>query len=237
MRRLTTTVPTTTFAGREVSCKQLEAVVPAVLLRSRLRGLTTSVISNEAFSRLATECGVPNVDLARKALIDGGVAVDLGTHVHVKPAQLLRQTLQWEAPVRESEEALAAATKTMDAHASALEGALQQLSRRRKAIWGGALAFSGAQLALISRLTYFDLDWDTMEPISYFLGTGTSLLFYTYLLWFRREHSYSDVDHTFVSNRLRSKADVDWRRYDADAASLQDCKHRHECAVQWMRSN
>jgi hypothetical protein len=235
MRRLTTSA---TFAGRDVSTKQMESAVPAVLLRSRLRGVRTAVLSNQEFERLAKECGVSDPAAARAPLIDSGAVVDLGTHIHLRPAQFLQQTVKWEGPVREAEEDLVSATQTMDAHSSALDGTLQALSRKRKAIWGCALTLSGAQLAIISRLTYFDLDWDTMEPISYFLGTGTSLVFYLYLLWFRREHSYTDFDHTFVASGLRAKAShIDWSQYDTDAAHYNSVKLRRTTVGNWMKHN
>lgn len=235
MRRLTTSA---TFAGRDVSTSQIESIVPAVLLRSRLRGVRAAIISYQEFDTMAKECGMKDPAAARAPLMDAGVVVDLGTHIHLRPARLLQQTVQWEGPVREVEEDLAGAHQKMEVHRKSLDGTLQALSRKRKAIWGCALTFSGAQLAIISRLTYFDLDWDTMEPISYFLGTGTSLFFYLYLLWFRREHSYADFDHTFVASRLRAKSPhVDWSQYDMDATTYNDAKHRHTTVDNWMKHN
>ncbi len=56
------------------------------------------------------------------------------------------------------------------------------------------MCFSGAQLGIISRLTFFDFDWDLMEPVSYFVGQGTSLLFFAWMLAVGREHSYERCD-------------------------------------------
>ena len=70
----------------------------------------------------------------------------------------------------------------LEAARAEYQALVDKAARWRKLVWAGALAFSGTQLAVISRLTYFDLDWDTMEPISYFLGSGTSLLFFAYML-------------------------------------------------------
>ena len=46
---------------------------------------------------------------------------------------------------------------------------------QRAFLWRSAIAYSGlavllAQFALFARLTYWELSWDVMEPISYFTG-------------------------------------------------------------------
>ena len=79
-----------------------------------------------------------------------------------------------------------------------------QSQRRRNTLWGSALAFSGLQLAMVSRLTFFDFDWDLMEPVSYFIGQATSLAFFTYMFKYGVEHSYDRADRKLFDATLHA---------------------------------
>jgi hypothetical protein len=122
--------------------------------------------------------------------------------VHCHPSGLLMDAndvvsaaAQWD-PCATERAQLGAVEADLAVAAAAYQRVVSKASRTRKALWGSALAFSGTQLAVVSRLTYFDLDWDTMEPISYFLGTGTSLLFFMYMLRHGAEHNAHLFDRT-----------------------------------------
>ena len=106
-------------------------------------------------------------------------------------------------------------------------------------VWGGAMLFSGAQLAIISRLTYFDLDWDIMEPVSYFIGTGTALCFYLYMLWYRREHSYAEFDRTHLPKWLKQRAPAgfDWGAYSAACERLDAAHLAVDAAKKWASTH
>jgi hypothetical protein len=55
--------------------------------------------------------------------------------------------------------------------------------------WGG-LTYLSVQWGFLARLTWWDYSWDLMEPVTYFIGTGTSILFGAFYVLNRREHSY-----------------------------------------------
>eukprot|EP00127_Corallochytrium_limacisporum_P005813 Clim_evm31s211 gene=Clim_evmTU31s211 len=52
------------------------------------------------------------------------------------------------------------------------------------------LAAMAFQWGALYRLTYFEYSWDIVEPLSYFITYGTSVVFYGWFLWHRKEHSY-----------------------------------------------
>lgn len=53
--------------------------------------------------------------------------------------------------------------------------------RTRRLLWTG-LAFLMVQWGMLARLTFWELSWDVIEPITYFLGSGTTILFYCYFM-------------------------------------------------------
>lgn len=62
----------------------------------------------------------------------------------------------------------------ISAELAPLEAQRAQIERQAR-LWRGFVAWSGlvlmvAQLALFARLTYWELSWDVMEPVSYFTG-------------------------------------------------------------------
>ena len=55
------------------------------------------------------------------------------------------------------------------------------LRRTRIYLWTG-LAFLIVQWGMLARLTFWELSWDVIEPITYFLGSGSTILFYCYFM-------------------------------------------------------
>jgi hypothetical protein len=64
-------------------------------------------------------------------------------------------------------------------------------------MWGG-LAFMSAQFGVLARLTWWEYSWDIMEPVTYFVTTGTALIAYGYFL-------VTQQDFTIVDARERQK--------------------------------
>ncbi len=206
--------------------------------------MTSSVLSSEKavvslreLEAMAAACKVTDVDRAARALAGAGVIVPLADGgFHLRPVQLLAAldggSFRLEAGL-EQEHAAAVANETV--RRRALQEAIDRASKLRQSVWAGALLFSGAQLAIISRLTYFDLDWDIMEPVSYFIGTGTAIVFYLYMLWFRREHSYTEFDATHLPRWVQRHApkDFDWDAYRVACERVDGTHRAVEAAKAW----
>ncbi len=53
--------------------------------------------------------------------------------------------------------------------------------RTRTYLWAG-LGFLVVQWGVLARLTFWELSWDVIEPITYFLGSATTVLLYCYFM-------------------------------------------------------
>jgi hypothetical protein len=87
---------------------------------------------------------------------------------------------------------------------------LVEIAKRRKRFWGTVAVASGGQMAFLSYLQFIVYGWDVMEPACYFLTSATALVCYCYMLFFRREHSYAEVDANLVPRQL----DKRWQSVD-----------------------
>ncbi|CUG94149.1 membrane-associated protein, putative [Bodo saltans] len=247
---LTSAASHLTTSKRSLSSEEFAATGPMILVHAKLRTTKQAVLTKDAFTNLLRECHVVDVPAATSALADAGcvLAIDGGAHYHIKPAQWLHDVATISTGsddaagpfanlriVEDAQESVVNAEARHNELLKSLDGAVSKASRWRKTIWGGAMLFSGAQLAIISRLTYVDLDWDIMEPVSYFLGTGTSLVFFLYVLRFKRDHSYEDFDRTFLPARVRKYApkDFDWNEYEASKENVVKARAHLQYVKEW----
>ncbi|KAL3681388.1 hypothetical protein R1sor_024344 [Riccia sorocarpa] len=85
----------------------------------------------------------------------------------------------------------------------------------RKFLWTGLLALT-CQTALFFRLTFWELSWDVMEPVAFFLTTAGVIVGYTYFLITARDPSYQDFMHRLFLSKQRKlfkKMNFDFERY------------------------
>ena len=54
-------------------------------------------------------------------------------------------------------------------------------------LWAG-LGWMSLQFGFFARLTWWEYSWDIMEPVTYFVGYGTSILIFTYFVLTRQVH-------------------------------------------------
>lgn len=226
-----------------------------ILAQRAIEQSSQSVVPRVAFESLLKECHFHESELTSvvEKLSAAGliVPVENGEYFHLRPSQLVADwnevqletlsqsgdSLSLLSMVRDAEQQLTAAQQDFSRRLEALQPAAARTAAWRKRVWSGALLFAGTQLAVISRLTYFDLDWDIMEPVSYFLGTGTSLVFFLYVLRFRREHSYSDFDATFLPGKLRQYApkDYDWTGLEASKERVEAARRELTRVKTWAK--
>lgn len=53
--------------------------------------------------------------------------------------------------------------------------------RTNLAVWA-SMAFMSVQFGFLARLTWWEYSWDIMEPVTYFIGSGMSMLMFAYFL-------------------------------------------------------
>lgn len=54
--------------------------------------------------------------------------------------------------------------------------------RRSKAVMWGGLGLLMTQFSVFYWLTWYELSWDVMEPVAYFVSLGTAIAFYLFFL-------------------------------------------------------
>lgn len=72
----------------------------------------------------------------------------------------------------------------------------------RNMLWGALGVFS-VQSVLFFRLTFWDLSWDVMEPITFFVTSSSLLAGFFFFVITRRDPSYHDLMHTILSSKQR----------------------------------
>ncbi|KAL4423932.1 hypothetical protein ABPG75_001233 [Micractinium tetrahymenae] len=87
--------------------------------------------------------------------------------------------------------------------------------RQRAFVWGG-FATQGMLWALLCRLTYYELSWDVMEPVCFFVGGAQAMLCYTYFMATRRDFSWEAALDRHVGQwekRQLAAAGIDLQRF------------------------
>jgi len=88
-------------------------------------------------------------------------------------------------------------------------------------IYGG-LGYLVAQWAFLARLTWWEFNWDIMEPVTYFVTFGTAILGYFYFALLKRDYSYQDLRETVYWKRLHGN----FRRKQFDAEKYYDLENK-----------
>ena len=181
-------------------------------------------LTRAEFDSLLTEHGYADAasraDVTR-AFRDAGVVVVFGDLVYLNGSQVTRDVLRVlpavpgavhgvdPATLAELEAELAAIKVDVDAAAS-------RAARRSNAIVFGGLVALCVQLATFMRLTYVELSWDVMEPISYFVGVFNAILVYVYFMVNKRDFSFDDWSRRMRKHFWRQsieKKRIDYARY------------------------
>lgn len=238
-------------------------IAPMVLLRQALRqhadvhdagavGGARDVISRAVFNHYCAESHVGDSDEALKLLEACGsvVSISNGEAVHLRPLRFLQmyearaqegnaESLSCDFFLDEAKKRLAAAQLEEAAMRRLLEPALKRAAAWRRLVWGGMLFFVGAQMAVVSRLTFVEFDWDVMEPFTYFFGAATSILFFLYFVRHGRSHAYAEYDRTMLSRRVMKYAppEFDWEHFETVVRKVDEERRMLEKIRNWVREH
>ena len=223
---------------------ELLAGAKAVAVREHLEALSspdaadrepgtkpTTHLTRAAFDALLAEHGYADAASradATRAFRDAGAVVVLGDLVYLDGAQVTRDILHALPAVPGAvygldPETLAELESEMAAIQVDVDAAAARAARRSNAIVFGGLVLLCAQLATFVRLTYVELSWDVMEPISYFVGVFNAILLYVYFMVNQRDFSFGDWSKRMRAHFRRrniERARVDAARYAALARRL-----------------
>ena len=223
---------------------ELLAGAKAVAVREHLEALSlpdaedrepgtkpTTHLTRAAFDALLAEHGYADAASradATRAFRDAGAVVVLGDLVYLDGAQVTKDILRALPAVPGAvygldPETLAELESEMAAIQVDVDAAAARAARRSNAIVFGGLVLLCAQLATFVRLTYVELSWDVMEPISYFVGVFNAILLYVYFMVNQRDFSFDDWSKRMRAHFRRQnieRARVDAARYAALARRL-----------------
>ena len=189
-------------------------------------------VSLGEFRTLMADRGVVNAnaqDETLEILQKAGVIVKLDDVVYTNPGQLTRDVLavlpkvpSYVYGVSDTElESLEADLAAQEAEVSSAAGKARW---RSNAVVGSGLAFMVTQFVVFLRLTYVELSWDVMEPISYFAGVFNAILVYIYFMVYKRDFSFDDWSSRMQASYTKSaisKKGIDFEKYKKIARKLR----------------
>ncbi|XP_031482161.1 calcium uniporter protein 2, mitochondrial-like [Nymphaea colorata] len=197
--------------------RKLLQVAQMEALKSRVRSMPEDRISYDEFLRLCEECvGGSNLERARdlaKAMDNSGSVIVLGETVFLRPDQVARvleeavmagEPYRAEDPRRKELEELEREKAEIDERA---------VAGVRRELWCG-LAYLAVQTAAFVRLTFWELSWDVMEPICFYVTSFYFMAGYTFFLRTSRDPSFEG----FFASRFEAKQRRLMRRRNFDVA-------------------
>lgn len=201
--------------------------------RARLRSHAQSVVSGSEFAALCVDIagGVEGGRRLARALDDSGVVIVLGDAVFLRPDMVAKaigsvilpaakQQQQQQLAPRASDEGSEARRRreeldAMESEKAAIDAAAAAQVRRE--LWCG-LGLVAAQTLGFMRLTFWELSWDVMEPVCFYV---TSLYFMSGYAFFMRTATEPSFEGFFRcrlasrQRRLMRARGFDVARYNA----------------------
>jgi len=115
---------------------------------------------------------------------------------HYSPTALNHKAEAIEADIAATKQELAPLEKTR-------EELDERAHRRANLIVGLGLGYCVVQFLAIGRLTWWELSWDVMEPVTYMLTFGTALIGYSWFLLTGSEYTYEGLKKTLRDRKLK----------------------------------
>lgn len=166
---------------------------------------------------------------ACRALVAAGVVVRLDDVVYLRPSELTREVLKVLPGVPSSvfgvtQAELAELEGELARMHAEVEAAKAAAAFRSNVVLGAGLVMLIAQLVVFIRLTYVELSWDVMEPLSYFVGVFNAILVYIYFMACQQDFSFQDwsvrMQNYFRRNKIQ-RAGIDYARYKSLLKTLR----------------
>lgn len=193
-----------------------------VKLRKRLDGESRRRISVQEFQALAAEEGISQEQSQRvlQALSDSGFILNfynstnskLKNTVFLKPSELnntVHHLLEHYSPavLKLQAEATQAEIANLTHQLEPLKERRDELqhkaNRRANIIIGAGFGYCILQFLAIGRLTWWELSWDVMEPVTYMLTFATALIGYSFFVFTGSEYTFEGLKRTLKERRLK----------------------------------
>ncbi|CAL5197625.1 unnamed protein product [Lathyrus oleraceus] len=209
---------------------QLEAV------KSKLRKIQQNCVTYSEFIQMCGE-NCSDQEQAKqiaKILDDSATVIILGDVVFLKPEQVAK-TIQALLPVpgQKPNDVETKELEEMEKVKAAIDNKAD--SRVRRELWGG-LGFLMVQTLAFMRLTFWELNWDVMEPICFYVTSMYFMAGYTFFMRTSKEPCFEGFYQSRFSTkqkRLMKLHNFDIARYNQlkDASPLASSSELNSTTV------
>ncbi|XP_042406690.1 calcium uniporter protein 3, mitochondrial-like [Zingiber officinale] len=183
-----------------VEVRKLARASLVAVVRARLATVEKSCIAYSEFVRICCEASnsEQGLEIAR-SLDESGVVVVLGNVVFLRPEEVAK-TIEKLIPLSSSHESYHTREELKMLEEKKSEIDKQAAAQVRKELWLG-LGFMVVQTAALMRVTFWELSWDVMEPICFYLTSVYFLSGYAFFLRTSKEPSFE----SFFASRFATK--------------------------------
>ncbi|XP_059283315.1 calcium uniporter protein 2, mitochondrial [Lycium ferocissimum] len=175
------------------------------MVKLRLKEIEKNCISYSEFVKICSgicSSSEQGVEFA-KILDDSGTVIVLGNVVFLRPDQVVK-TLQALLPMpmtNPNDPQMIKELNQMEEEKTAIDKKAESLVRRE--LWCG-LGYFVIQTAAFMRLTFWELSWDVMEPICFYVTSFYCMAGYTFFLRTSKEPSFEGFFQSrFVAKQKR----------------------------------
>ncbi|KAM3342698.1 calcium uniporter protein 2, mitochondrial-like [Capsicum galapagoense] len=188
------------------------------MVKLRLKQIEKNCISYSEFLQICSgNCSNSGQGIEfAKILDDSGTVIVLGNGVFLRPHQVVK-SLQGLLPTslaKTNDPQMMKELNQMEEEKAIIDKKAESLVRRE--LWCG-LGYFVIQTAAFMRLTFWELSWDVMEPICFYVTSFYCMAGYTFFLKTSKEPSFEGFFQSrFVSKqkRLMKLRNFDLQRYN-----------------------
>eukprot|EP00238_Polyblepharides_amylifera_P014902 CAMPEP_0196579160 /NCGR_PEP_ID=MMETSP1081-20130531/17929_1 /TAXON_ID=36882 /ORGANISM="Pyramimonas amylifera, Strain CCMP720" /LENGTH=235 /DNA_ID=CAMNT_0041898633 /DNA_START=382 /DNA_END=1089 /DNA_ORIENTATION=- len=203
-----------------------------------------SIVDYTYLIQLAMESGQTNAEAEKllEAMQTAGVVLRFHNAVYLRPTEIVDAVLDsLPLPTADNSAVIAKYEEKLQSlreEVGPLEKEMLKLhkkadSKARLFLWGGLFLIS-VQLFAFIRLTFWELSWDVMEPIAYFMQLFTAIIAYLWYMFHGKEMTNPLVYDKYYSKTkakgMQGMGDVS-NQYQMLAKQIQ----RYEQLLRWAK--
>ncbi|KAJ4744948.1 hypothetical protein LUZ62_012369 [Rhynchospora pubera] len=197
-------------AKKVLRASQMEAV------RARLKAVQSPSVSYAEFVRMCNEAagGAETGSQIAHSLDQSGSVIVLGDTVFLRPELVIKAIENFIPQPRSPNDLLRDELKAMEDQKAQIDQ--RAVSQVRRELWCG-LGFLVIQTAAFMRLTFWELSWDVMEPICFYVTSLYFMAGYTFFLRTSKEPSFEGFFHSRFAakqKRLMKAHNFDAKRFN-----------------------
>eukprot|EP01063_Lacrimia_lanifica_P024126 TRINITY_DN32089_c0_g1_i1.p2 TRINITY_DN32089_c0_g1~~TRINITY_DN32089_c0_g1_i1.p2 ORF type:complete len:224 (+),score=99.45 TRINITY_DN32089_c0_g1_i1:83-754(+) len=197
-------------------------------------------VSFEEFHAKCVDAGVADSTAFLRGLEGTGSVVYKGGVLNLHPEQVFNEiTASAGVAAEECEhymarQALEEKLRPMEEKKAAID---QKAELWRRKIWARTLAYCGFQMALFSRFTFVDFEWDIMEPVSWLVVQFNAVLFFGWMYRHGVEHTHEMYDAMILkklSNRLYQHHGFNVARWQKLKSAVDALTAKHASGLKFL---